>query len=80
MIRALYDGNLAYVDSKVGEVIDALKKSGRWDNTVFLVIADHGEAFWEHGVYAHGRHIYEEFMRIPFIMHIPGAPEFSGNT
>lgn len=78
MIRALYDGNLAYVDSKVGELIDALKKSGRWENTVFLVIADHGEAFWEHGVYAHGRHIYEEFMRIPFIMHIPGAPEFSG--
>ncbi len=78
MIRALYDGNLAYVDSKVGEVIEDLKKSGRWDSTVFLVIADHGEAFWEHGVYAHGRHIYEEFMRIPFIMHIPGAPEFAG--
>lgn len=78
MIKALYDGNLAYADSKVGEVIESLKKSGRWDNTVFVVIADHGEAFWEHGVYAHGRHIYEEFMRIPFIVHIPGAPMLSG--
>jgi len=78
MIRALYDGNLAYVDSKVGEVIDALQESGHWDDTVFLVIADHGEAFWQHGVYEHGHHIYEEFVRIPFIVHIPGDPEFMG--
>ena len=78
MIRALYDGNLAYADSKVGEVIDALKQSGHWEDTVFLVIADHGEAFWEHGVYEHGHHIYDEFMRIPFIVHVPGASDLAG--
>lgn len=78
MIRSLYDGNLTYVDSKVGEVIEALKKSGHWNDTVFLVIADHGEAFWEHGVYEHGHHIYDEFMRIPFILHLPGAKDLVG--
>lgn len=78
MIRALYDGNLAYVDSKVEEVIEALQQSGHWNDTVFLVIADHGEAFWQHGVYEHGHHIYDEFVRIPFIVHIPGAKELVG--
>ncbi len=78
MIRALYDANLAYVDSLVGEIFESLKDAGRWEDTVVLVIADHGEAFWQHGVWAHGRHIFEEFTRIPLIMHIPGAPGLVG--
>lgn len=78
MIRALYDANLAYVDSKLEEVIEALRESGHWNDTVFLVIADHGEAFWQHGVYEHGHHIYEEFVRIPFIVHVPGDQELMG--
>jgi arylsulfatase len=78
MIRALYDGNLAYADSLVGEVLQSLEDAGHGDDTVVLVIADHGEAFWQHGVWAHGRHIYEEFVRIPFILHVPGAPSLVG--
>ena len=78
MIRALYDGNLAYVDSLVGEIFQSLKDADKWEDTVVLVIADHGEAFWQHGVWAHGRHIYEEFMRIPLIVHVPGAASIPG--
>ena len=77
-IRALYDANLAYVDAQVGKVFDLLKKHGKWDDTVVVVITDHGEAFWQHGVYGHGRHIYDEFVRIPMLMRVPGLPEFAG--
>lgn len=78
MIRALYDGNLAYADAQVGAIFDLLRQAGKWDDTIVVLIADHGEAFWQHGVYGHGRHIYEEFMRIPMLVRIPGLPQLAG--
>jgi arylsulfatase A-like enzyme len=73
---ALYDGNLAWVDSEFGRVVDGLKRSGEWDRTIVVVTSDHGEAFWEHGVRGHGTHVYEEFVRIPLLIRVPGlAPK-----
>ncbi len=69
---ALYDGNLAWVDSEFGRVVAGLKRRGEWDRTIVVVTSDHGEAFWEHGVRGHGTHIYEEFVRIPLIIRVPG--------
>lgn len=69
---ALYDGNLAWVDSEFGRLVAALKKSGEWDRTIVVVTSDHGEAFWEHGVRGHGTHVYEEFVRIPLVIRVPG--------
>lgn len=69
---ALYDGNLAWVDAEFGRTVAALKASGEWDNTIVIVTSDHGEAFWEHGVRGHGTHIYEEFVRVPLIIRVPG--------
>jgi arylsulfatase A-like enzyme len=78
MTRALYDANLAYVDSLVGELVNALKASGRWEDTILVFTADHGEAFWQHGVYGHGRHIYDEFVKIPLLIRIPGMESLAG--
>lgn len=78
MARALYDANLAYVDSLVGEVIEGLKDRGEWDDTIFILTADHGEAFWQHGVWGHGRHIFDEFVKIPFLIRMPGVAEVAG--
>jgi len=64
----------------VGEVFQLLKDTGRWDDTVVLVIADHGEGFWQHGVWGHGRHTYDEFVRIPFVLRIPGRPDLAGKV
>jgi arylsulfatase len=69
---ALYDGNLAWVDSEFGRVVAELKRRGEWDRTIVVVTSDHGEAFWEHGVRGHGTHVYEEFVRIPLIIRVPG--------
>ena len=77
-VVALYDGNLPYVDAELGSLIDSLKDEGRWDRTVFVLVADHGEAFWQHGAWGHGRHVYEEYVRVPFLLRIPGFPGLAG--
>jgi arylsulfatase len=71
-VVALYDGNLAWVDHQFGRVVDDLKRRGEWDRTIVIVTSDHGEAFWEHGVRGHGTHVYDEFVRIPLVIRVPG--------
>jgi arylsulfatase A-like enzyme len=69
----LYDGNLAYADAQIGRLVAGLRQLGIWERTVFVVMADHGEAFWEHGVRGHSVHAYEEFVRVPLLIRVPGT-------
>ena len=66
-----YDGEVAYTDRELGRLFDALGKKG---DTVTAVLSDHGEAFSEHGEYAHGVFVYDTTLRIPFLMAGPGVP------
>jgi len=72
-MMAAYDGNLAYVDSVVGEVLLALERLGLVGNSVVVLMSDHGEAFGEHGRLGHSDTIYEETARIPLAMYLPEA-------
>jgi arylsulfatase A-like enzyme len=74
----LYDGNLRAADDAVEEVLSALRRRPRWENTVVLVTADHGEAFYEHRRMGHNNTVYDEMLHVPFILHIPGKTD-SGN-
>ena len=47
--RELYDAAVRMADERVGSVVDMLKARGVWDNTVIIVMSDHGEEFYEHG-------------------------------
>jgi len=79
-IVALYDGNLRAADDAVGMVLDALRRRPRWRQTVVLITADHGEAFFEHGMMSHSSTVYGEMLRVPFILRAPssrGRPEVS---
>lgn len=69
----LYDGNYLMVDDAVSQVFDALRATGRWDDTLLLVISDHGEAFWEHGEQGHNTTLFEEMIHIPFVLRLPGT-------
>ncbi|MCA9626573.1 MAG: sulfatase-like hydrolase/transferase [Myxococcales bacterium] len=71
--RDLYDGEVAFVDQQVGRLLDFIKTSSFDKNTVILVTADHGEAFGEHGLIRHGFEIWEELVRVPLIVHVPGV-------
>ena len=68
----LYDGNLAAVDDEVGRLRRRLEAAGRWDDLLVIVTADHGEAFGEHGLLTHAAQVYEESVRIPLIVKLPG--------
>jgi len=45
-----------------------------WDNTVVIILSDHGEEFWEHRnrFASHGHSLYDELLRVPFMMYYPG--------
>jgi len=49
----LYDGEIAFVDAQIGRVLDALRQSGELDDTLVVVVGDHGESLGEHGEDTH---------------------------
>ncbi len=72
--RARYDAELAYTDAQLAKLLDALRALEVEDETLVIVTADHGEAFGEHGRTHHGRQLYEEAVRVPLVVHLPGGP------
>ncbi len=72
----LYDACVRLADDGVGVILDYLDQAGLRDNTLIILTADHGEAFWEHGKGFHAGSTYEEVIRVPLIMAYPRL--FSG--
>ncbi|MBX7186404.1 MAG: sulfatase [Vicinamibacteria bacterium] len=70
-LRRLYDGNLAFADSEVGYLRGELESRGLLDNTVVIVIGDHGEGLYEHGYIGHNAQVFEESARVPLIVALP---------
>lgn len=72
-VRALYAGELAWTDAQVGRLLDALERVGAAENTLVIVTSDHGDEFFEHDGLGHRRTLYEESVRIPMILRMPGV-------
>lgn len=72
-----YDGEISFVDAQVGQLTVALARLGKLENTIVVVVADHGEAFGEHGELGHGLLVYDTTMRVPMIFAGP-APIRAG--
>lgn len=68
----LYDGGVRYGDDAAGALYDGLARLGVLDRTALFVTSDHGEGFGEHGLYNHGNSLYEELLRVPLIVRLPG--------
>lgn len=66
-----YVGEIAYVDSQIGRLLDWLDVNERARDTIVMVIGDHGESLGEHGESGHGFFIYEGVTRVPFIVRTP---------
>jgi arylsulfatase A-like enzyme len=73
----LYDAAVADADAHLGRTIDVLKAAGLWERSLFILLADHGEEFGEHGNWLHGQAVYEEQLRVPLLVHFPRG-EFAG--
>jgi arylsulfatase A-like enzyme len=71
-VRALYDREVRYVDDGIGAMLDALVDLDLVENTLVLVMADHGESIAEHGVFFEHYGLYDCTVRVPFMMRWPG--------
>ena len=74
----MYDGNLRAADHAVEQVLQALRNREGWNDTVVLVTSDHGEAFSEHGRMLHNNTVYDEMLRVPFILRMPTTVDRDG--
>jgi len=67
-----YSGEVAFTDLQVGRLLSSLQESGAVPRTVVAIIGDHGEGLRDHGESEHGFLLYEESLRIPFLIAAPG--------
>jgi hypothetical protein len=69
-MNALHEG-----DEALGTLLDGMRALGLEDDTVVIVTGDHGQAFGEHpGNFVHTMFVYEENLRVPYVISAPGAP------
>jgi choline-sulfatase len=67
-----YDYEIAFVDLWIKKLFDALEETGLAKTTAIVVMADHGEAWGEHKTYFHGQDLFDEQLRVPLIIAVPG--------
>ncbi len=71
--HGLYDGEIRFVDTQLMRLFRYLSDTDRMENTIIIVLADHGESLGEYqGYVGHGEHLNEGSIRIPLIWHLPG--------
>jgi arylsulfatase A-like enzyme len=70
-----YDREIRYVDDQVRKLFQTLEREGVLENTIVVFTSDHGEAFLEHGYFAHGAIVYDEVLRVPLMLSGPGIPK-----
>jgi arylsulfatase A-like enzyme len=67
-----YDGEIAFTDAHIGRLLDRLSDTALIDDTVVVILADHGEEFGEHGGKYHGLTLFREVERVPLAIRVPG--------
>ncbi|MEZ4293556.1 MAG: sulfatase-like hydrolase/transferase [Polyangiaceae bacterium] len=68
-----YDGEVAFVDQMIGNLLDTVAKSSRAGRTVIAIHGTNGEGLGEHEVNGHNGELFEEMLRVPFVLSVPGA-------
>jgi arylsulfatase A-like enzyme len=72
-IRALYDGEIAFTDEAVRRLLEGLEERGLRENTLIILLSDHGEEFYDHGGFEHGHTLYDELIKVPLVFALPGV-------
>jgi arylsulfatase A-like enzyme len=72
-----YDGGIAYEDARIGRLMDELQRRGLAENTLLVVVSDHGEFFGEHSLYLHKNALFMEGIHVPLVVvwphHVPAG-------
>jgi choline-sulfatase len=67
-----YDGEIAYTDSVLGRFVAALRERGLYDDTLIVLMSDHGEGLGDHVEREHGLLLYRETLQVPLFVKLPG--------
>ena len=67
-VVSAYDGEIAYCDHAISNLISEVRMSERGDNTIIVIAGDHGESFWERGFSSHGSNLYDEELKVPLFI------------
>ncbi len=78
ILEGLYDGAVAYLDSKIGELLDFLRDCHLLDQTLLIITSDHGENIGDHGLMDHQFCLYHTLLRVPLLIRYPLM--FEGGT
>lgn len=71
-VVAQYDGEISQTDAAFGRLLQALKSGKRWENTILLLLSDHGECFGEGNFYFDHHGLYDAVTRIAMLLRLPG--------
>jgi arylsulfatase A-like enzyme len=75
ILRGLYDGEISYVDHRIGELYGLLRDRGILDSTVLVFTSDHGENLGEHRLMDHQYCLYDTLLRVPLVIRYPNEFE-----
>lgn len=70
-LHALYAAQLYGLDAELGKFFSYLDRKNMMQNTIIIIVGDQGDEFFEHGSYSHGGTLYDEVLRVPYIVYIP---------
>lgn len=73
-LRAIYDEKVSALDKRIGDFLSAYESLDVTRKTIIVFTSHHGEEFYEHGRIDHGMTLYDEVIRVPYVMVVPGAP------
>jgi uncharacterized sulfatase len=68
----MYDAEVAYQDHLLADLFSELDKPAHRENTMIIIVADHGEMLGEHQIMGHGLGVYQELVHVPLIIRLPG--------
>ena len=77
-IVAQYDGAVAFGDREFGRFVRELKSRGLYDRATIVFVADHGEEFLDHGQWTTGKTVFDELIRVPLLVKLPGGTSAGG--
>ncbi len=73
IFKGLYKAEIEFFDHHFGEFVNYLKSIKIYDKSTIILLADHGEEFFDHKAWGHGHSLYNELIRIPLIIKFPGS-------
>jgi choline-sulfatase len=71
----LYDGEIAYADAALGNLLSYLKRENRYRNALIILVGDHGEGLGEHGEQTHGVFLYDSTTHVPLLLKLPAIAQ-----